>query len=69
MFRKTKKFLPPDTHTYFCLSGDKKFNLVFCKPEFWDSPFCFNTDDLSFCSTQTSDSQIVEFFKNQYLKK
>ena len=52
-FSKNEHFLPPDTHTYVCVSGGKKCpffrNLpcfFFLKHPLWDSPFCLITDDL-----------------------
>ena len=32
--KKTKISYPPDTHTYVCVSGDKKFSFFgkFCEP-------------------------------------
>ena len=54
-FPKNEHFLPPDTHMYVCVSGSKKCSfygkfgvLFFFKNPFWDSPFCFFTDELYF---------------------
>ena len=52
-FPKNEHFLPPDTHTYMCVSGDKKCSFfgklacfVFLKHPFWDSPFCLISDEI-----------------------
>ena len=39
-FPKNKHFLPPDTHTYVCLSGDKKCSFFgkFGVPRFLETP-------------------------------
>ena len=54
-FLKNEHFLPPDTHTYVCVSVGKKCLcvpggtlacFVFLKYPFWDSPFWLITDAL-----------------------
>ena len=51
-FSEKRTFLPPDTHTYLCVSGVRNVrfleNLVrfVLLPPFWDSPFCLITDDI-----------------------
>ena len=52
---ENEDFIPRDTHPYVCVSGGKrclffgKFGgFVFLLPPFWDSPFCFITDVLSY---------------------
>ena len=76
-FPKSKHFLPPDTHTYVCVSGggrgggknvrfsENLARFVFLKHLFWDSPFCLITDEFQ---TETSVLDFISKQKKRYKK-
>ena len=72
-FPKNEHFLPPDTHTYVCVSGVRNVcfseNLAgsaFLLPLFWDSPFClFN--NAKWILTYSPSCSLFETFANPTL--